>query len=441
MHTITFIFLCTRLDDTYETTQMHILIKTFTVCLCDNYNFHELDRWFSSWAYIWHIFQSMLRRDSVCMHSHRAFTALSQTQSVCLYGIFYQSMLKQALACVQPHQSLHCSHTCAKWAYIRHILSVNAQTSLLSVNAQTSLSMRAVSPEPSLLSHMRKMGIHTAYSFSQCSDEPKRVCSLARASTALAHAQNGRKYGIFCQSMLRRDLVCMQSSQSVHCSRTCAKWAYIRHIPSVNAQTSLSVCVCMQSSQSVHCSRTCAKWAYIRHIPSVNAQTSLSVCAVFQEPLLLSHMYKMGVYMAFLKSMLRRDLVCLQSCHWAPSLLSHIHKMSGLWHLLSANAQTSLSMRAVSPEPTLLSRMRKMSVHTAYSLTNAQTSLSVCAVFQEPLLLSHMYKMGVYIAILSVNAQTRLSKFAVLPEPSLLPQIHKMGVFMVSFISQCSNKP
>ena len=57
--------------------------------------------------------------------------------------------------------------------------------------------MRAASPEPSLLSHMRKMGIHTAYSFSQCSDEPKRVCSLARASTALAHAQNGRKYGIF----------------------------------------------------------------------------------------------------------------------------------------------------------------------------------------------------------------------------------------------------
>ena len=135
---------------------------------------------------IWHIFQSMLRRDSVCMQSHRAFTALSHTQSVCLYGIFYQSMLKQALSCVQSHQSLHWSHTCAKWAYIRAILSVNAQTSL---------SVCAVLPEPLLLSHMHK---------------------------------NGRKYGIFCQSMLRRDLVCMQSSQSVHCSRTCAKWAYIR---------------------------------------------------------------------------------------------------------------------------------------------------------------------------------------------------------------------
>ena len=159
-------------------------------------------------------------------------------------------MFKQALACVQPHQSLHCSRTCAKWAYIPHILSVNAQTSLivcvvfllsnmheigvhmtyfsvnaqtrlsmhavlpehsllshihkmgvfvhiLSVSVQTSLSMRAVSPEPSLLSHMRKMGLHTAYSFSQCSDEPYCVCSLARAFTALARAQNGRTYDIF----------------------------------------------------------------------------------------------------------------------------------------------------------------------------------------------------------------------------------------------------
>ena len=159
-------------------------------------------------------------------------------------------MFKQALACVQSHQSLHCSRTCAKWAYIPHILSVNAQTSLivcvvfllshmhemgvhmtyfqsmlrrdlvcmqsyqsihcsrtytkwvclwhiLLVNVQTSLSMRAVPPEPSLHSHMRKMGLHTAYSFSQCSDEPYYVCSLARAFTALAHAQNGRTYVIF----------------------------------------------------------------------------------------------------------------------------------------------------------------------------------------------------------------------------------------------------
>ena len=55
--------------------------------------------------------------------------------------------------------------------------------------------MRAVSPEPTLLSRMRKMSVYTAYSFSKCSDEPKRVCSLSRASTALAHVQNGRIYG------------------------------------------------------------------------------------------------------------------------------------------------------------------------------------------------------------------------------------------------------
>ena len=57
--------------------------------------------------------------------------------------------------------------------------------------------MRTVSPEPSLLSQMRKLGVHMAYSFSQCSDETKRVCSLARAFTALAHAQNGRTLVIF----------------------------------------------------------------------------------------------------------------------------------------------------------------------------------------------------------------------------------------------------
>ena len=158
------------------------------------------------------------------------------------------------------------------------------------------------------------------------------MCSLVRAFTALAHAQNGRKYGIFCQSMLRRDLVCMQSSQSVHCSRTCAKWAYIRHIP------------------------------------SVNAQTSLSVCAVFQEPLLLSHMYKMGVYIAIL-SVNAQTRLSKFAVLPEPSLLSNIHKMGVLWFLLSVNAQTSLSMRAASPEPSLLSHMRKMGVHTAYSFS------------------------------------------------------------------------
>ena len=163
-------------------------------------------------------------------------------------------MLKQALACVQSHQSHHFSYTCTKWAYIRHIPSVNAQTRL---------SIRAVSPGPSLLSHMRKMGVHTAYSFSQYSDETRYSCSLAGAFTALTHAQNGRTYGIFHQSMLWR------------------AWAFV------------------PSSQSLHCSRTYTKWAFIRHILSANAQTCLSVCAVLPEPLLLSHMRKMGVHTAY----------------------------------------------------------------------------------------------------------------------------------------------
>ena len=104
-------------------------------------------------------------------------------------------MLKQTLACMQSHQSLHCSNTCTKWGYKWHIPSVNAQTRL---------SMRAVSLEPSLLLHMRKFGVHTAHSFSQYSDETLYACSLARAFTALTRAQNWRTYDIFHQSMLIR---------------------------------------------------------------------------------------------------------------------------------------------------------------------------------------------------------------------------------------------
>ena len=44
--------------------------------------------------------------------------------------------------------------------------------------------MRAVSSETSLLSHMHKMGVHTAYYFSQCSDAPEHVHSLVRAFLA-----------------------------------------------------------------------------------------------------------------------------------------------------------------------------------------------------------------------------------------------------------------
>ena len=123
----------------------------------------------------------------------RTFTALAHAQNGRTYGIFIQSMLRRDLVCIQSCQSLHCSRTCTKWVCLWH---------LLSVNAQTSLSMRAVSPEPSLLSfHIHKMSVHTAYSF---------------------------------KSMLRRDLVCVKSCQNLYCSRTCTKWAYIWHIYSVN---------------------------------------------------------------------------------------------------------------------------------------------------------------------------------------------------------------
>ena len=233
-------------------------------------------------------------------------------------------MLWRAWAFVPSSQSLHCSRKYTKWAFIRYILSANAQTCL---------SVCAVLPELLLLSHMRKMGVHTAYSFSKYSDETKYSCSLARAITALTHAQNGRTYGIFHQSMLWR------------------AWAFV------------------PSSQSLHWSRTYTKWAFIWHILSANAQTCLSVCAVLQEPELLSHMHKMGVHMAyFFQSMLSRELVCMQSCQ-SLHCSRTCTKLVCLWHLLSVNAQTSLSMRAVSPEPSLLSHIHKISVHTAYSFS------------------------------------------------------------------------
>ena len=158
-------------------------------------------------------------------------------------------MLKQTLACVQPRQILHCSQTCTKWAYVRHIQSVNAQTRL---------SMRVVSPESSLLSHMHK---------------------------------NWRTYGIFFQSILRRDLVCMQSCPSLLCSRTYTKLVYTYDIfyQSMLKQT----LACVQPRQSHHCSRTWTKWAYIWHFLSVNTQTRLSMRAVLPEPSLLSHMHNM----------------------------------------------------------------------------------------------------------------------------------------------------
>ena len=96
--------------------------------------------------------------------------------------------------------------------------------------------------------------------------------------------------------MLRRALLCVQSCQSIHCSRTCTKWTYICHIFQSMLRRDL---VCMQSCQSIHCSRTCTKWVCSWHLLSVNAQTSLSMRAVSPEPSLLSHMHKMDVHLVY----------------------------------------------------------------------------------------------------------------------------------------------
>ena len=162
-------------------------------------------------------------------------------------------MLRRTWPYMQSHQSLHCSRTCTKWAYIWHIPSVNAQTRL---------SRHAVSPEPSLLSNMHI---------------------------------NGRIYDIFFQPMLRLEVACMQSCQCLHYSRTCTILAYIWHILPVNAQTRMRMCAVPPEP---HCSRICTKWTYIWGFLSVNSQTSLSMLAVSPAHSLLSNMYKMGVHMA-----------------------------------------------------------------------------------------------------------------------------------------------
>ena len=190
-------------------------------------------------------------------------------------------MFKQALACVQSHQSLHCSRTCAKWAYIPHILSVNAQTSLIVCVVF-------------LLSHMHEMGVHMTYF----------------------------------QSMLRRDLVCMQSYQSIHCSRTYTKW------------------VCL--------------W----HILLVNVQTSLNMQEVPPEPSLHSHMRKMGLRTAYSFSQCSDEPYCVCSL---PALA---HARNGrTYDIFSVNAQTRLSMHGVLPEHSLLSHIHKMGVFVAYFIS------------------------------------------------------------------------
>ena len=91
-----------------------------------------------------------------------------------IYDIFFQPMRRPEVTCMLSCQCLHCSHTCTKWAYIWHILSVNAQTRLslhcshtctkwayiwhiLSVKAHMRLSMGAASSEPLLPVHRQNV--------------------------------------------------------------------------------------------------------------------------------------------------------------------------------------------------------------------------------------------------------------------------------------------
>ena len=192
--------------------------------------------------------------------------------------------------------------------------------------------MLAVSPEHLLLSNMYNTH-DMAYPIRQCFDKPKHAFSLARAFTALAHAQNESIYGIFYHPLLRQALRCVQSRQCIHCPRPCTKWANI--------------------------------W----HFLSVNSQTSLSMHPFLSEPSLLSHMHKNGcVYGIFYLSMLRQDLVCVQSrqsIHCGRTCTKRVY----IWHILSLIAQTSLKMRSVSTVHSLLSPLHKMGEHMAFSFS------------------------------------------------------------------------
>ena len=92
-------------------------------------------------------------------------------------------MFKQALASGQSHQSgLHCSRTCAKWAYIWYIPAVDSQTRMMS--------MCEVSLEPSLLSRMHKMGVHKRHILSVNAQTRLSMRTVSSEPLRLAHWQN-----------------------------------------------------------------------------------------------------------------------------------------------------------------------------------------------------------------------------------------------------------
>ena len=148
------------------------------------------------------------------------------------------------------------------------------------------------------------------------------------------------------------------------------------------------------------------------------------------------------------------------------------------------NAQTCLSIRAVSPEPLLLghaqsgcrqnlrqnlSPLKPLGSLRLHMVTKSNSSKcnkykhrvrwlkysanSICyqsmlrrtwapVQFRQGLHFSRTCTKWAYIGhMLLVITQTRLSMHAVLLEPSLLSHIHTMGVYMACFISPCSNKP
>ena len=141
----------------------------------------------TKWVHIWHILAFKAQTSLSMRAVSPELSLLSHMHNMGVHMAYFISECSDAPGLTRAFTALAHAH---KWAYIWHILSANAQTRS---------SMHAVLSEPSLLSHMHKMGENMAYSISQFSDAPVHMCSPTRAFTALAHAQNGQTYGIFFQ--------------------------------------------------------------------------------------------------------------------------------------------------------------------------------------------------------------------------------------------------
>ena len=308
---------------------------------------------------------------------------------------------------MQSRQSLHCSRTCTKWVFISHILSVNAQTSI---------SMRAVSPEPSLLSRMHKMGVHMAYSISECSYAPEHTCSLTRSFTALAHAH---KWAYMWHILSAN----AQNRRSMHAGLS--EPSLLSHMHKMGVHMAYSISECSDAPEYT-CSLARAytalehahKWAYIWHILTANAQTRSNMHAVLSVPSLLSHMHKMGVHMAY----------SISRCSDAPetSLLSHMHKM-GVHMAYSINKCSDAPAHVCSPTRAITALGYAQNGHTydVFFRWILRRALA-CLQSRQRIHCSQTCTKRVYIwHILSVNAWTSLSMRSVSPEHSLPSHMHK----------------